>query len=171
MRAVCAMLEENLVMFSVEISGERYNQWTVTGPSSLIVDSVWDRIWAWILTGVFWHGNNLQIESVQVEPRRLLSYHWPRSYEAERAERELIQEGRDGLWGRDTHQCLTTESRPVHLPDRHTYTHARTYTKTLLLLLWRRQKKKKMGAGNKNLEEVSSIFAWVLLIPSTDKLS
>lgn len=40
MRAVCAMLVENLVMFSVEISGERYNQRTVTGPSSLIVDSV-----------------------------------------------------------------------------------------------------------------------------------
>lgn len=35
MRAVCVMLEENLVMFSVEISGERYNQRTVTGQKQL----------------------------------------------------------------------------------------------------------------------------------------
>lgn len=56
-----------------------------------------------IQTGVLWQGDKFQIESMQVS-QWLPAYQGPKSYGAEQAERELIQEGRDGLWGRDTHQ-------------------------------------------------------------------
>lgn len=131
-------LNRNLVMASVEVSGTTYNQPTVTGQSSLKVGRVWvkrqlvckKRIG--ILMGVFWQDNNFQIESVQVQPECLLLYQGPG---------ELIQEERGWSWGRDTHQCFTTESRPVWPTGLTSARQADTHTKTLLLLLDRDSKK------------------------------
>lgn len=116
---ICLMLEGNLVMFSVKVSGMRYNQQTVAGQSSSIADWVWVKRQLVCKKG---------LESWRASPdratiSRLKVYKSNHGvYCCIGGRGELIQEGRDGLWDRDTHQCLVTESRPVHLPDRHTHT-------------------------------------------------
>lgn len=115
----CLMLEENLMMFSVRVSGMRYNQQTVTGRSSLIVDWVWVKRQLVCKKGL----ESWRASSDRATISRLKVCKYDQSvYCCIRGQGELIQEGRDGLWGRGTHQCFATESRPVHLPDRHTHT-------------------------------------------------